>query len=86
MPRIRDLVKNIFHAIPAGVGSEGAISKLGRDEMKEMIQTGAKWAVDKGYGYPEDLERMARKSSARASGDAADRIAAEFFDRRLFRF
>lgn len=57
-PRIKDLVKNIFKAIPAGVGSQDAISKLSWDDLKQVTQKGAEWAVDKGYGEKEDLIRI----------------------------
>ena len=44
-------------AIPAGVGSTGAIS-LAADEMDAMLAGGARWAVRQGYGESADLERV----------------------------
>jgi len=47
----------LFHTIPAGVGSHGGL-RLGRDEMDRMLVGGARWAVESGYGRPEDLTRV----------------------------
>ena len=52
-PRLADA---LFADIPAGVGSEGAIS-LDDREMDEMLMGGARWAVQQGYGTGDDLER-----------------------------
>ena len=46
--------------IPAGLGSSGKL-RLSRKETDEMLQGGAQWAVDKGYGTKEDLERAEEK-------------------------
>jgi tRNA-splicing ligase RtcB len=43
--------------IPAGVGSTGRIT-LEDAEMDAMLRGGARWAVDRGYGRPADLERI----------------------------
>jgi len=40
--------------IPAGVGSTGKL-KLSPKEMDQMLQGGARWAVEKGYGTEDDL-------------------------------
>jgi tRNA-splicing ligase RtcB len=55
--RQKDLADALFRAIPAGVGSTGRI-RLGHDEMDRMLRGGARWAVEKGYGQPGDLERV----------------------------
>ena len=47
----------LYRAIPAGVGSTGAIA-LDADEMDAMLAGGAKWAVRQGYGESGDLERI----------------------------
>jgi len=49
------LADALFHHIPAGVGSTGAVH-LDRRDMDAMLTGGAKWAVGKGYGLHEDLE------------------------------
>jgi len=58
MPKLRDLVRNVFRAIPAGVGSEGAIPEPKGDDRIALVTQGARWAVEKGYGTPEDLDHI----------------------------
>lgn len=43
--------------IPAGVGSTGKLH-LVQKEMDEMLQGGAQWAVERGYGTKDDLEHI----------------------------
>ncbi|MEK6976925.1 MAG: RtcB family protein [Candidatus Hydrothermarchaeota archaeon] len=56
-PRIRELVDALFRSVPAGVGSKGML-KLSPGEFKEMMHLGARWCVEKGYGWERDLERI----------------------------
>ncbi len=58
-----ELAEALFHSVPAGVGSSGAIS-LNEEEMDEMLRGGAQWAVSRGYGTPEDLERIEEQGCA----------------------
>ncbi len=51
------LADALFRGIPAGVGSTGQIH-LDEDEMEAMLRGGARWAVERGWGRPEDLERI----------------------------
>jgi tRNA-splicing ligase RtcB len=64
-PHKTDLAEALFHSVPAGVGSGGAI-RLNEREMDEMLCGGARWAVSQGYGRSEDLERI--EESGCASG------------------
>ena len=50
------LADSLYSDIPVGVGSEGKIS-LSDADMDAMLSGGARWAVDEGYGRPEDLDR-----------------------------
>jgi tRNA-splicing ligase RtcB (3'-phosphate/5'-hydroxy nucleic acid ligase) len=43
--------------IPAGLGGSGAV-RLEDDEIDAMLLGGAKWAVHRGYGTAEDLNRI----------------------------
>jgi len=54
-PKIKELIDELFRAVPAGLGSRGKIA-LNDKEVDEVLRTGAKWVVDKGYGTKEDLE------------------------------
>ena len=54
-PRARQLADSLFRDIPAGVGEEGDI-KLAPSEIDSVLEGGARWAVDHGYGTAGDLE------------------------------
>jgi len=53
--KIQQLVDALFYAIPSGVGSKGSIH-LSENEAEKVMVKGAMWAVEKGYGWKEDLE------------------------------
>jgi tRNA-splicing ligase RtcB len=55
LPKIEQLVKSLFDHVPCGVGSEGRIS-ISHSEEREMLATGSRWIIEKGYGWEEDLE------------------------------
>ncbi len=54
--RRKELLAEIFREVPAGVG-KGGVTKLSRGVLKDILVRGAGWAVENGYGTPEDLER-----------------------------
>lgn len=51
---IEPLVDGLFHNVPSGVGSTGRV-RLTQDEMRDVFEKGAAWAVEKGFGEREDL-------------------------------
>lgn len=61
-PKIQRLVDELFRAVPTGVGAAGAI-RLNEDEFKEVMVKGAAWVVEKGFGWPEDLEHIEEKGA-----------------------
>jgi tRNA-splicing ligase RtcB (3'-phosphate/5'-hydroxy nucleic acid ligase) len=63
------LVETLFSLIPSGVGSEGAIPKLSKQDEKRLLRDGARWAVSEGYGNQEDLSYM-EEGGRLASADA----------------
>lgn len=54
-PRIVKLVDTLYRNVPSGVGSEGKL-KLSKPEVDRVLREGARWAVERGYGEPRDLE------------------------------
>jgi tRNA-splicing ligase RtcB len=50
------LADTLYRSIPAGVGSTGLIH-LNNKSMDAMLTDGAQWALEQGWGLPEDLER-----------------------------
>jgi len=61
-PRIETLTRELFHNIPSGVGSKGKI-RITDQEVKKVLIHGARWAVENGYGWEEDLEVIEEKGS-----------------------
>ncbi|MCK4334641.1 RtcB family protein [candidate division WOR-3 bacterium] len=53
-PKLRNLMQAIYNAVPAGVGKKGRI-RISRSELQKVLVQGARWAVNKGYGWGEDL-------------------------------
>jgi len=51
------LADALYSRVPVGVGSTGSIYLEGA-EMDAMLAGGARWAVEKGWGFREDLERI----------------------------
>lgn len=56
-PKIRELVDRLFHAIPCGVGTKG-FWKLTESEFREVMREGAQGVIRRGYGWPEDADRI----------------------------
>jgi tRNA-splicing ligase RtcB len=53
----KELAEVLARRIPAGVGSEGKL-RVTSLEMDDMLQGGALWAVEQGYGQRSDLLRI----------------------------
>ena len=77
-PRIKELIDSLYNNIPSGVGSKGKI-RLRGGEINEVMVKGSRWAVEHGYGRPEDLDtteekgEMPRADPARVSSRARER-------------
>lgn len=54
-PKLKDLINELFRAIPSGLGSEGAF-KLTRSQLDEYLIEGAEKTISEGYGWEEDAE------------------------------
>ncbi len=54
---LKPLVDALFANVPSGVGSKGKI-RLGRKELKDVLDRGAPWAVERDFGWDQDLERI----------------------------
>ncbi len=53
--KIQQLVDALFVAVPSGIGSTGRV-KVSMGEIDDVLTDGARWAVQKGYGWQDDLE------------------------------
>ena len=54
--KIPAVVNRLYQKIPAGVGSSGAVKRLSAADQRRVLERGARWAVEQGFGKPEDLE------------------------------
>lgn len=73
------LADALFRHIPAGLGSTGAI-RLTTNEMDDMLDGGAAWAVSRGWGTTEDLDRI--EEQGRMAGAHADFVSAKAKERQ----
>jgi len=54
---LKTVIDQLFRDVPAGVGASGAIKKLSREDLRQLLAKGSEWAVARGYGSKGDLER-----------------------------
>jgi tRNA-splicing ligase RtcB (3'-phosphate/5'-hydroxy nucleic acid ligase) len=59
--KIKGIVDALLVNIPSGVGSHRKDLKLDKGQQRKVLQKGAQWAVDQGYGRWEDLEHIEEK-------------------------
>jgi len=77
-PKVKPLMDALYNSVPSGVGSRGRIKLKGGD-INEVLRKGSRWAVEHGYGRPEDLEtteesgEMAGADPSKVSGRAKER-------------
>jgi tRNA-splicing ligase RtcB len=53
--RVPEIVERLFDAVPSGVGPSGGIGNVSWDDLDGILARGAAWAIERGYGTPEDL-------------------------------
>src|SRR3990172_10078724 len=77
-PKLKELVDQLFHRVPAGVGSSGFV-KLSPNEFRNVVESGGKWCVEHGYGWEKDLYKteengcMKDANSSKISNRAIER-------------
>ncbi|MDI6903378.1 MAG: RtcB family protein [Methanocellales archaeon] len=65
-PVLESLVVEIFHNVPSGVGKGGKI-RLSTREICEVLEMGARWAVEHGYGTEKDIEHLEEKGCMKSA-------------------
>ncbi|HUS71105.1 MAG TPA: RtcB family protein [Anaerolineae bacterium] len=76
-PHVESLIQTMYHLVPTGLGKGGI--KISRGDLDRVLERGAAWAVAKGYGTREDLERteeegcLAGADASKVSQKAKDR-------------
>jgi tRNA-splicing ligase RtcB len=56
-PMLEPLVHQIFRDVPSGAGRSGLID-LPKPELDKVLQHGARWATENGYGFEDDLQHI----------------------------
>ncbi|MDD1676196.1 MAG: RtcB family protein, partial [Methanomicrobiales archaeon] len=51
----RELIETLYREVPTGVGAKSMLRLSGK-ELEEMMQQGSAWAVEHGYGIPQDVD------------------------------
>ncbi len=62
-PKVKELTDLLFKMVPAGVGATAyqepkEITNIPESKFKEIVEVGVKWAVENGYAWEQDLERI----------------------------
>ena len=54
-----ELLKSIFQLVPSGIG-QGHTNEMGlsEEDYQKLIEQGAKWSIEQGYGFEKDLDHM----------------------------
>lgn len=77
-PHMRELVDGLFERVPAGVGSRGFV-RLSEEEFRRVVEQGARWCINNGYGWEEDLERTEEKGCI--GGADASKVSSKAIER-----
>ena len=68
----------LYAAIPAGVGSQGAVKGLTTGDLKRLLAKGAGWTRDHGFASDADLERTEEQGClAMADAEAVSEMACQ---------
>ncbi|NLS45247.1 MAG: RtcB family protein [Firmicutes bacterium] len=79
-PYLDKLVDRLFRNIPSGVGSKGTLV-LTKYEISEVLEKGAAWAVEKGYGRPRDLDMTEERGCMK--GAKANKVSDRAYKRGM---
>ncbi len=64
--RLETLAHDLYRTVPAGVGSGGAV-RLSVEELEQVLFSGARWAVEHGWGDDEELSRVEERGCMRGA-------------------
>jgi len=56
-PKLKELVDHLFRTVPAGVGRHSEL-RITNQQLKEVMDNGASWAIEEGYGWDKDKESI----------------------------
>lgn len=55
--KLTNLVDAMFNNVPSGLGSKGKV-RISMQELEKVLENGARWAVENGYGWEDDLKYL----------------------------
>ncbi|OGI15623.1 hypothetical protein A3K63_04275, partial [Candidatus Micrarchaeota archaeon RBG_16_49_10] len=68
--KMKDLLEAMFRNVPSGLGSSGKVKIKSMADFDDVLNHGAKWAVERGYGWERDLKHLEDEGNLKA-GDAS---------------
>lgn len=57
LPVQQALTDAMFARVPVGVGGKNAEVTIDLDDLRDLLKRGMGWAVERGFAWPEDVER-----------------------------
>lgn len=79
LPRLKDIVTAMYRHVPTGVGSHRRDLRVTGHDMRAVLEHGARWAIQQGFGSREDLERI--EEGGRIAGADPDLVSSRALDR-----
>ncbi len=79
--RKKTLADALYRGIPSGVGVGRKDFRLTKEDLREVLVEGPAPLVEKGFGEPEDLERI--ESGGRLAGADPDAVSGRAYERGL---
>ncbi len=68
VPKIKELINQIYKNVPCGVGVGGIMGKLSDSELNKVLNEGSEWALKNGYAIDDDLYKT--EEGGRLPGNA----------------
>ncbi len=73
------MVTALYKRIPAGVGSSGAVKRLSKHDLKQVLERGARWGVEHGFGEAGHLDFT--EEGGCLAGARAENVSERAFER-----
>ena len=77
-PKLKELIDTMFTNVPSGLGSKGKV-RVDNRTLTQVLEEGAKWAVENGYGWQEDLEHL--EEGGGMEGADSEKVSQKAIDR-----
>lgn len=78
-PHLRAIVKEMYTRVPTGVGAHRRDLKLSREDLRGVLEGGARWAIERGFGQRSELEFI--EEGGCMPGAVADRVSDRALER-----